>query len=254
MTDRSLLHGALRFNQASNQFFWQHTRRPPYMQYYRDQLDRVLCDARTAIHLGAGAKDPASLTSVDLRRLTLYAVDPSPTSLARNPNPNQLIAWGHDIPLPDASIDVIFSEHVMEHIEDPRATLAEAHRLLRPGGVMLWVAPNLWSYSGLLTHLTPFWFHRLVNRLLEPVAQRSATADVFPTFFRINSLPRIRRLLKRCGFEIEELYTSVDAPHYTQFIPGIHQLAVAVHVVLDRFECLRYFRLVQIVRARKPAR
>jgi len=250
----SLLRRILLLNQASNRFYWRWTKRPPYMQYYSQQLDACLRGARTAIHLGAGGKDPASLTSADLHKVRVYAVDPSPASLSRNPNPNKIVAWGDRIPLDDESIDVIFSEHVMEHVRDPGATFTEAYRLLRPGGVLLWVAPNLWSYSGLLTHLTPLWFHLFVNRLLEPISQRRTSTDVFPTYFRINSLPSIRRIASRTGFEIEELYTAADCPHYTQFLPLVHQLVLLVHIVLDRVDWLAPFRLVQIVRARKPAR
>jgi len=245
----SVLEPILRFNQAANRRVWGDV---DHRHLYRDRLDRLLRDAHSAVHVGAGGIDPAKLTSVDLSRLRIYAVDPSIESLRRSPNPNRLVAWGHEIPLADESADVVFSEYVMEHVEKPRETVLEAHRLLRPGGRLIWTAPNLWSYSGIVTHLTPLWFHRWVNKLLEPVQRRRAEADVFPTFFRINSIPRIRRVLSEAGFELEELVTTSHAPHYTTLLPGLHHLAIGLHLVLDRFEMLRHFRLVQIVVARKP--
>lgn len=248
----SLRERVLRFNQGTNRWYWKHSRRQPHMQHYRARLERCLRGARTAIHLGAGSRDPASLVAAAPADLRIFAVDPSLRSLARNPSSNRVVAWGHTIPLPNASIDVIFSEHVMEHVEDPCATLQEAYRVLRPGGTLLWIAPNLWSYSGLAAHLTPFWFHRLVSRALEPITPRRASCDVFPTHFRINSLGTIRRLLRETGFETEEIYTTSDAPHYTQILPLVHQLAILWHLVLDRFECLASLRVVQIVCARKP--
>ena len=221
------------------------------MNYYREVLNRSLEGCCTAIHLGAGGKEPKKLTDVDLTTLTLYALDPSVRSLRRNSNPNKVVAWGHEIPFPGSSIDVIFSEHVVEHIADPESTLAEARRVLRPGGLFIWVAPNLWSYSGLITHFTPCWFHKLITRLLEPISSRRAREDVFPTHFRLNSIPRIKRLLGKAHFQLLELYTTADAPHYTQIFPIIHQCAVLWHILMDQLEILRFTRPVQIVIARR---
>ncbi|MDD3182164.1 MAG: class I SAM-dependent methyltransferase [Alphaproteobacteria bacterium] len=40
------------------------------------------------------------------------------------------------------SFDVVFSNHVIEHVPDPAAVLAECHRILRPGGRCIVVTPN----------------------------------------------------------------------------------------------------------------
>jgi SAM-dependent methyltransferase len=39
-----------------------------------------------------------------------------------------------DIALPDASLDVVLTPHVLEHLRDPSRALAELFRVLRPGG------------------------------------------------------------------------------------------------------------------------
>ncbi|GAB4245815.1 MAG: hypothetical protein Tsb0034_24530 [Ekhidna sp.] len=40
----------------------------------------------------------------------------------------------HDIPLEDNSVDVIFCNHVLEHVADDKKALSEIRRVLRPGG------------------------------------------------------------------------------------------------------------------------
>jgi len=40
----------------------------------------------------------------------------------------------HDIPLEDNRFDVIFCNHVMEHVNDPIRCMTELHRVMKPGG------------------------------------------------------------------------------------------------------------------------
>ncbi len=53
--------------------------------------------------------------------------------------------------LPDSSFDVILSTEVIEHLENPRATLREFFRLLRPGGHAIITTPNQESLRSLLS-------------------------------------------------------------------------------------------------------
>lgn len=52
-----------------------------------------------------------------------------------------------DAAFPDETFDAITSSHVMEHVHDPRAFFAESRRVLRKGGTLVAVTPNVRSRS-----------------------------------------------------------------------------------------------------------
>jgi len=51
-----------------------------------------------------------------------------------------------DAPWPEASFDAIVFNHSLEHIPDPAEALAQAARLLRPGGLLAIAVPNFGSW------------------------------------------------------------------------------------------------------------
>jgi len=59
--------------------------------------------------------------------------------------------------LPSASYDVITLYDAIEHLFDPAGTLTEISRLLRPGGVLHLVTPNVGGLQARL--LGRFWYH-----------------------------------------------------------------------------------------------
>ena len=52
-------------------------------------------------------------------------------------NPADLKLDIQNTDLADASYDVIICNHVLEHVDDFRKALAEFHRILAPGGLLL---------------------------------------------------------------------------------------------------------------------
>src|SRR5688500_7389092 len=60
--------------------------------------------------------------------------------------------------------DLVILWHVLEHVPDPRATLEEIGRVLKPGGTLLVAVPNFGSLEA--RSAGPGWFHLDVPRHL----------------------------------------------------------------------------------------
>ncbi len=55
-------------------------------------------------------------------------------------------AMGEALPFQDDSFDVVYSSNVLEHVRDPARVIAEAIRVVRPGGYVCFVVPNYGSW------------------------------------------------------------------------------------------------------------
>ncbi len=51
------------------------------------------------------------------------------------------LARAEALPLPDHSVDLLFSSFLLDRVEDPAATLSEMHRVLQPGGLLYIFTP-----------------------------------------------------------------------------------------------------------------
>jgi predicted SAM-dependent methyltransferase len=113
-------------------------------------------------------------------------------------------------PFPDASLDHVFSEHVIEHmpLDQGRAMLAECHRVLRPGGRIRIATPDLrflWAlHAPEKTELQRRYLAWSVEHLLKTDA--ATDAMVINNFFRdwghcfIYDQETLTRALTAAGF------------------------------------------------------
>lgn len=65
------------------------------------------------------------------------------------PNVDFKLCGNFDIPYPDEAFDVVLSHDVLEHVANPRTSLEEIWRVLKPGGKAYIIFP---PYDGLYSH------------------------------------------------------------------------------------------------------
>lgn len=118
-------------------------------------------------------------------------------------------AW----PMDDASVDLIFADHVMEHLPDPSSFFRESARVVRPGGFICIRTPNKLGYVGLISRIVPNRFHA---KFLRRAQTGRAEADIFPTLYRCNTARALRRKLQDAGFDAV-VYGYEAEPSYLGF-------------------------------------
>ncbi len=101
-------------------------------------------------------------------------------------------------PVETESVDLCLSDSVLEHVTDPEGFFRECHRVLKVGGHLCIRIPNLLHYLGLASWLIPDKFH---DAIVKRSRQSREAQDVFPTVYKCNTIGRMRRMLKRFGFE-----------------------------------------------------
>lgn len=99
---------------------------------------------------------------------------------------------GRELPLDDKSVDLIYCDWVLEHVENPNIFAAEVDRVLRPNGWFCARTPNSFSILAVASRLIPNNVHARFLQKIQP-GNREAR-DVFPTFYRMNSQRTIRRI------------------------------------------------------------
>jgi SAM-dependent methyltransferase len=63
-----------------------------------------------------------------------------------NPDADVILGDDGELPLADGSVDCVLSTQVLEHVQHPDLYLAEAHRVLRPGGALVLSTHGVWPY------------------------------------------------------------------------------------------------------------
>ncbi len=58
------------------------------------------------------------------------------------PNPADYYGHACSLPFHDHTLDYVVASHVLEHVANPVAALAEWYRVVRPGGLLYLVVPN----------------------------------------------------------------------------------------------------------------
>jgi SAM-dependent methyltransferase len=200
------------------------------------------------VDLGCGRGKETGLIYKNLTRHS-YGVDISESVFSNRTIHQPLQGSVYDIPLPAASVDLAVNQELLEHLESPQRMFNETARILRPDGILAIMTPNLWGRFTMVSFLTPYSFHKFVNKALYHIDP----ADVFPTWYRANTLGRLRKLGARAGLDLVTHEYFGCNPGSLAFSPMLTRIEVAYSRIVTRFELLSCFRDTIIAFYRRPA-
>lgn len=201
-----------------------YTRVDGTVQFYL-RINALLKNDMTILDLGAGRGEAfeehpddwkTQLMNFKGRCQKVIGADVDPAILS-NKSLDQAFVIGVDnrLPLSDASVDLIVSDHTFEHVDNPSPFCAEILRVLRPGGWLCARTPNKWGYISIGARLVPNSLHTKTLRFLQP--HRKAI-DVFPTRYRLNTFGELRKHFSEGSWQTYIFTWNAEPAYFSQSV------------------------------------
>ncbi|WP_204081339.1 class I SAM-dependent methyltransferase [Mycobacterium riyadhense] len=117
------------------------------------------CAGRDVLEAGCGEGYGANLIAGVARRVIAVDYDEAAVAHVRHRYPRVEVMRANlaELPLPDASVDVVVNFQVIEHLWDQGQFVRECARVLRPSGLLMVSTPNRITFSpGRDTPINPF--------------------------------------------------------------------------------------------------
>lgn len=151
----------------------------------------------------------------------VFAVDIDADSMTRHRNILHRVCGSlNALPFPDNTFDLVTCNMVVEHLPEPLVCFREATRVLVHGGVLIVHTPNTRNYlvlaKLLLDRIMP---RRLMLKLVQASDDRQEK-DIFPTYYRANSIPTLRRMFHQLHLRLESVRVlTAPQPYFLFFAP-----------------------------------
>lgn len=207
-------------NRLREQYRRQHPGWRPATEAYAGLVRAHLRPESVILDLGCGRGGLVEQLGHPLAQV--IGVDPDLTSLHEHRLPlPRAQAFSNHLPLPANSIDLAFASWVLEHLPAPSLDFAEITRVLRPGGVFIFLTPNKGHPLALLNRVLGR-VARLQSWLVARLYGRAA-GDTFPTWYRANHVADLEQLAAETGLHLVHAETFAD-PTYLAFTPTLFRL------------------------------
>ena len=207
---------------------------------FREAILKQLKAEMSILDLGAGAGIVTQMNFKGLCKL-VCGVDLDPR-VTNNPFLDEgRVTDAGEIPYSDSTFDIVFSDNVLEHLDNPLNVFKEVARVLRPGGVFMFKTPNKWHYMPTIARLTPHVFHQFINRI-----RGRAEVDTFPTRYHANTKSDVKLLAQQSGFSQANISLIEGRPEYLRMATVTYLIGIFYERLVNSTEFLSSFRILLI--------
>jgi SAM-dependent methyltransferase len=153
------------------------------------------------LEAGGGSRTVLEMNELDVRSIT--TVDISPEQLARNTYADVKIEGDLEAFRFEERYDLVIIYQVLEHLAGADRALDNLAEACGDGGLFVVGSPYPHSFSGIVTRLTPHWFHVFFYRFVLGQAHAGEPGyPPFPTYYHPLTEPeRLRVFLDRQSFD-----------------------------------------------------
>ncbi len=200
----------------------------PATELYADLVRRQLTPAARVLDIGCGRGGLVEQLKHPLAQVV--GIDPDWLSLREHRlNLTSAVAFSDDLPFAPESFEVAFARWVLEHLARPFLTFRAVARVLKPGGVFVFITPN-GRHPLALLNKTMGRLGAWQGKLVAGLYGRSSD-DTFATYYRANSQSALEDLAAQNGLRLTHLHTIPD-PTYLAFNRPLFQLMTLVEDAL----------------------
>jgi SAM-dependent methyltransferase len=207
--------------------------------FYNDVRSHLTPQSRV-LNLGAGPATRSPIRTLKGEVAEIVGADIDPCVLENPELDRACLIENGLLPLEDGYFDLIVSDYVFEHVDDPHQFLSEAARVLKPGGSLMFRTPNARHYVALISAVTPHRVHLKIANHARVMPEDSH--DPYPTRYRMNNIARLRAMGREVGLgRLDVRYVEME-PSYLRFNTAAFLIGAAYERVVNSTELLAPLR------------
>ena len=151
---------------------------------HRYLLVRELVHGKEVLDIACGDGYGSSMLAEVARKVTGVDICAEVVERAKNKYARDNVTFLHgsalDIPLPDASVDVVVSFETLEHLAEHEEMLAQIRRVLRPEGLLIISTPDKHEYGKVLSSVNEYHVKELYpSEFLDLLQSRFASVRMW---------------------------------------------------------------------------